>query len=154
MPAARAESPPRPLTRAESRDPRQPVYSPDGRLLLLASNRSGNLELWTANSDGSWAHQLPTNGSHQFQNGRWNIRRRTPKTRSELLAGAIVGRPSHLREGDLGRTEHIRPEDTADRDYGKLLERAALKQGVLGVATLEGLAYKSPLSLSREVRVP
>jgi hypothetical protein len=57
MPAARAERPARPLTRAESRDPRQPVYSPDGRLLLLASNR--NLGLWTANSDGSWPISSP-----------------------------------------------------------------------------------------------
>jgi serine/threonine protein kinase len=36
------------LTRGNSSD-RQPVYSPDGQLVLFSSNRSGNLDLWQMN---------------------------------------------------------------------------------------------------------
>lgn len=40
------------VTRGNSSD-RQPAYSPDGKSLLFTSNRSGNLDLWIANIDGT-----------------------------------------------------------------------------------------------------
>ncbi|HEX7807361.1 MAG TPA: protein kinase, partial [Thermoanaerobaculia bacterium] len=40
------------VTRGNSSD-RQPAYSPDGKALLFTSNRSGNLDLWIAASDGT-----------------------------------------------------------------------------------------------------
>jgi Tol biopolymer transport system component len=40
------------ITRGNSSD-RQPAYSPDGKSLLFSSNRSGNLDLWIAASDGT-----------------------------------------------------------------------------------------------------
>jgi Tol biopolymer transport system component len=36
----------RPLTDGTSAD-RQPAYSPDGRSIIFASNRTGNLDIWT-----------------------------------------------------------------------------------------------------------
>ena len=37
-----------------------PAFSPDGRRLAFASNRSGNMDVWTANADGSGARRLTT----------------------------------------------------------------------------------------------
>jgi len=37
---------------------RQPTYSPDGRLILFSSNRSGNLDLWTMNRESGALRQL------------------------------------------------------------------------------------------------
>ena len=41
-----------------------PAYSPNGKQVVFLSTRSGSIELWLANSDGSAAHQLTwLNGS-------------------------------------------------------------------------------------------
>ena len=40
------------ITRGNSSD-RQPSYAPDGKSVLFSSNRSGNLDLWISNSDGT-----------------------------------------------------------------------------------------------------
>jgi Tol biopolymer transport system component len=37
---------------------RQPQYSRDGRYVAFQSNRSGDIEIWVANSDGSSQRQL------------------------------------------------------------------------------------------------
>jgi TolB protein len=37
-----------------------PAFSPDGRSLAFASSRSGNMDVWTANADGSGARRLTT----------------------------------------------------------------------------------------------
>jgi hypothetical protein len=47
-----------------------------------------------------------------------------PTRLDKLFAGVVAPRPSFLQEGDLRGTEHIRPEDTLEVDYGLLLERA------------------------------
>ena len=44
-----------------------PVYSPDGKRLAFASNRSGAHEIWLANSDGSGAVQLTSFGDAHLQ---------------------------------------------------------------------------------------
>jgi Tol biopolymer transport system component len=45
------------LTRGEGRD-RQPTHAPDGRRVLFASNRSGNLDLWMVDRDGMVLRQI------------------------------------------------------------------------------------------------
>ncbi|MGA2581556.1 MAG: protein kinase, partial [Bryobacteraceae bacterium] len=54
-----------------------PQYSPDGRRLAFQSNRSGNDEVWTCDSDGTNCQQLtffqgPTGGTPRWSpDGRW-----------------------------------------------------------------------------------
>jgi site-specific DNA recombinase len=47
-----------------------------------------------------------------------------PTRFDKLFTGFVVGRPAFLTDGDRRGTEHIRPEDTLDLDYGRLLEKA------------------------------
>ncbi len=49
--------PGRPLTHAGAED-RQPAYSPDGRLLVFSSNRTGNLDLWLLDTTSGEERQL------------------------------------------------------------------------------------------------
>ena len=51
-----------------------------------------------------------------------------------LFTGVAAPRPTYLKEGNVRGTEHIRPEDTLDADYGRLLERACGK----GLVALRG----------------
>ena len=46
------------LLAASSRQDYSPVYSPDGRQILFVSSRSGAIELWIANADGTDARQV------------------------------------------------------------------------------------------------
>jgi Tol biopolymer transport system component len=46
------------LIAASSRQDYSPVYSPDGRQILFVSSRSGAVELWIANADGTDARQI------------------------------------------------------------------------------------------------
>lgn len=53
------------LVAPSSRQDYSPVYSPDGKQILFVSSRSGTIELWIANPDGSNAHQV----THQNGDG-------------------------------------------------------------------------------------
>jgi Tol biopolymer transport system component len=46
------------LVAPSSRQDYSPVYSPDGRQILFVSSRSGTIELWIVNADGSGARQI------------------------------------------------------------------------------------------------
>lgn len=48
----------------------RPRYSPDGRQIVFESNRSGNLELWIMNADGSNPRQLTITGGNS--SGNWS----------------------------------------------------------------------------------
>ena len=50
-----------------------------------------------------------------------------PTRFDRLFSGIVAKRPAWIAEGDGQGTEHIRPEDTPDLDYGELLERACVK---------------------------
>ena len=58
-----------------------------------------------------------------------------PTRFDKLFAGVCVDVPPYIKAGDARGTEHIRPEDTMDVDYGRLLERACGK----GLVALPGI---------------
>jgi Tol biopolymer transport system component/predicted Ser/Thr protein kinase len=49
---------------ASSGNDRQPVYSPDGRRIALSSDRAGEMNIWTCESDGSKPVQVTEFGAH------------------------------------------------------------------------------------------
>jgi len=53
-------------------DSRLPQYSPDGRKIAFQSNRSGNVEVWTCDADGSNCLQLTSFGGPQCGTPRWS----------------------------------------------------------------------------------
>jgi Tol biopolymer transport system component/DNA-binding winged helix-turn-helix (wHTH) protein len=57
---------------ASSREQTSPNYSPDGTQIAFASNRSGNDEIWVADSDGTNAVQLSSFGINMTGTPRWS----------------------------------------------------------------------------------
>jgi Tol biopolymer transport system component/DNA-binding winged helix-turn-helix (wHTH) protein len=49
-----------------------PLISPDGRRIIFMSNRSGSLEIWACDSDGSNAQQLTSFGGAPTGTPRWS----------------------------------------------------------------------------------
>jgi TolB protein len=44
-----------------------PAWSPDGSMIVFASNRSGSEEIWVINANGTGLHQLTSDGKlHRF----------------------------------------------------------------------------------------
>ena len=57
---------------ASSRLDDNPDFSPDGRRIAFQSDRSGSLEVWVCDSDGSHARQLTTFGHGHTGSPRWS----------------------------------------------------------------------------------
>jgi Tol biopolymer transport system component len=53
-------------------DSRLPQYSPDGRKIAFQSNRSGNIDVWTCDADGSNCMPLTSFGGPQCGSPRWS----------------------------------------------------------------------------------
>jgi len=53
-------------------DSRIPQYSPDGRKIAFQSNRSGSVEVWTCEADGSNCQPLTSFGGPQCGTPRWS----------------------------------------------------------------------------------
>ena len=68
-------------------DSRIPQYSPDGRKIAFQSNRSGNIEVWTCDADGSNCQQLTSFGGPQCGTPRWS-----PDGRWIALDARVEGR--------------------------------------------------------------
>jgi Tol biopolymer transport system component len=49
-----------------------PMYSPDGRKLAFHSNRSGSIEIWVSDADGSHLAQLTNSGGTDNGTRRWS----------------------------------------------------------------------------------
>jgi hypothetical protein len=50
-----------------------------------------------------------------------------PTRFDNLLTGIAVERPAYVNDGSMKGLEDIGPEDTGDGDYGRLLDRHALR---------------------------
>ncbi|MBP1598754.1 MAG: serine/threonine protein kinase [Acidobacteria bacterium] len=57
---------------ASTYDSRLPDYSPDGRKIAFQSNRSGNVEVWSCDADGSNCAQLTSFNGPQCGSPRWS----------------------------------------------------------------------------------
>ena len=71
--ALRADTPGAPARFiASSQSDQNAEYSPDGTRIVFASDRSGSLEIWTSNSDGSDPVKLTSFGGEVVQQPRWS----------------------------------------------------------------------------------
>jgi Tol biopolymer transport system component len=55
-----------------TRDDDSPEFSPDGKKIVFGSNRSGSLEIWVCDADGSNAVQLTSFGGPDVTTPRWS----------------------------------------------------------------------------------
>jgi len=55
-----------------TREDYSPDFSPDGKRIVFASDRSGYLEIWVSNTDGSNTEQLTTLASQRSGTPRWS----------------------------------------------------------------------------------
>ena len=84
-----------------------PRYSPDGHKIAFQSTRSGNLEVWTCDSEGANCLQLTSFGDHQTgtprwsPDGRWLVFDSRPDGPSQLfLIPSDGGAPHQITSGD------------------------------------------------------
>jgi Tol biopolymer transport system component len=61
-----------PVTNPSTYDEGTPDYSPDGKKIVFASSRSGTMEIFVANADGSNATQLTTMAASTTGYPRWS----------------------------------------------------------------------------------
>jgi eukaryotic-like serine/threonine-protein kinase len=67
----RSPNQPTPLI-SSTRDDESPQFSPDGRKIAFASTRSGSLEVWVSDADGSNAVQVTSFGGPEVTTPRWS----------------------------------------------------------------------------------
>jgi Tol biopolymer transport system component len=93
---------------ASTRWDQGPTYSPDGKRIAFASNRSGSHEIWVCNSDGSNAVQLTSfEGPFFTANPRWS-----PDGLSIFFKSAQEGHEGwYVISYEGGRAKRLGPED-------------------------------------------
>jgi len=96
-----------------------PAWSPDGLQIMFDTNRSGSVETWVINADGSDPHQL---FSFAYGSGRlpWQ-----PVPALDLPVGGVAGLP------DVAVT----PEAKPDSSDGRTVVMAAVGAGVAALAS-------------------
>lgn len=109
-----------PLTRQAAREPsvlfessrqsNSAQYSPDGKLIAFASDRSGNWELWVGNADGSSQQQVTQLSSQALGTARWS-----PDGQSIVFDARSQGRSSiFIISADGSGLRRLNPQDRFD----------------------------------------
>ncbi len=83
-----------------------PQYSPDGRRIAFQSTRSGSLEVWTCDADGSNCLQLTSFGGPMLGAARWS-----PDSRSIAFDCRATGQPAVYVVGADGGTPRLLADD-------------------------------------------
>ena len=103
---------------ASTRDEETPKYSPDGRSIAFASDRSGSMEIWRCDSDGSNLVQLtnfggPLGGGPRWSpDGRWIAFDSRPEGHSQIyVINAEGGQPRRIT---TGKSDDIVPSWSKD----------------------------------------
>ncbi len=131
------QSAPRPIL-SSTRIDSSPQFSPDGRKLAFVSDRTGRLEIWTADSSGSDAAQLTYLRSEECGSPHWSPDGKTivfdaltedgrtiytvPEnggTPRRLISGQNLGRPTWSRDGRWIYF-HDAPQRTGVQDVWKI----------------------------------
>jgi len=103
---------------ASTRSEGQPQFSPDGRSIAFQSDRSGDPEIWIANSDGSGEHQLTrlhaklSGGQHWSPDGKEIVYHSRPSGYANLYVVNVE--TGAYRQLTTGRTENYIPSWSHD----------------------------------------
>jgi Tol biopolymer transport system component len=116
-------------------------YSPDGKRIAFASNRSGSLEIWVCNSDGSERVQLTSLGSSYYAGSpRWS-----PDSRLIAFSSNAGGKPgAYVISAEGGKPQPLPIDDLSNwsRD-GKWVYFGSQRSG-------ENQLWKMPWPLTRQ----
>jgi Tol biopolymer transport system component/DNA-binding winged helix-turn-helix (wHTH) protein len=106
---------------ASTRIEEQPQFSPDGRLIAFASDRSGDAEIWIANSDGSGQHPLTrlsatiSAGHHWSPDGKEIVFHSRPTGDANLYIVNV--QTGAYRQLTTGRTDNYIPSWSHDGEW-------------------------------------
>ena len=91
---------------SSSRVDEAPQFSPDGKKVVFSSSRSGNLEIWVAEADGSGALQVTSFGGPAAVAPRWSpdgkaivLHANVDGTEDLYVIGGAGGKPRRLTQG-------------------------------------------------------
>jgi Tol biopolymer transport system component/DNA-binding winged helix-turn-helix (wHTH) protein len=144
---------------ASTRQDGQPQFSPDGRLIAFSSDRSGDSEIWIANSDGSEQRQLTrlratiSAGQHWSPDGKEIVFHSRPTGNANLYVVNVE--TGAYRQLTTGRKENYVPSWSHDgewiyfgseRDGGEQIWRMPASGGPATRLTKNGggIALESP----------